>query len=73
MSEEEILEYLRKYVLEIGDYKIIYNGKKADTIHGKTESWTIIRNLPLFEEDKDIEFDILKALNTDTPDDIEMG
>lgn len=50
MNEEELFEYLRTHFLVLGDYKIMYNGETIDTINGRTESWTIIRKLPIFEE-----------------------
>lgn len=55
MSAEKFFEYLRKSSIIIGDYKIQYNGEKFDTIMGRTESWIIIRKLPLIEENKNIE------------------
>lgn len=51
MSNEEVLDYLRKHLLILGEYIIQYNGVEEDTINGKTESWTIIRKIPLFEGD----------------------
>ena len=57
MSKEDLFEYLRTHFLVLGDYKIKYNGEKCDTFNGRTESWTVTRVLPIFEneEDKDEE------------------
>ena len=49
MTNEEVLDYLRKHLLILGEYIIKYNGIKVDSANGKTESWTIIRKIPLFE------------------------
>ena len=53
MTNEEVLDYLRKHLVLLGEYIIQYNGTKEDTINGKTESWTIIRKIPLFEGDEE--------------------
>lgn len=55
MTIDEVLEYFRNYLVEIGEYIIQYNGKKEDTILGKTESWIIIRKIPYFEKGEDNE------------------
>ncbi len=47
---KELLELAKeKGIVLIGDYRIEYKGIKIDTVNGKTESWTIIRKMPLFE------------------------
>ena len=51
MTNDEVLDYLRKHLVILGEYFIQYNGTEEDTAHGKTESWTIIRKIPLFEGD----------------------
>lgn len=53
MSEKELFEYLRTHFLVLGDYTIKYNGEKWDTITGRTESWTITKTLPIFENEED--------------------
>lgn len=51
MTNDDVLDYLRKHLVILGEYIIQYNGIKEDTVNGKTESWTIIRKIPLFEGD----------------------
>lgn len=52
----ELLEKVRERLfILIGDYKIEYNGIKIDTVKGKTESWTITKQLSFFEEGVDKE------------------
>ena len=52
MTNDDVLDYLRKHLVILGEYIIQYNGVKEDTINGKTESWTIIRKIPIsFEGD----------------------
>lgn len=51
MTNNNVLDYLRKHLVILGEYIIQYNGTKEDTVNGKTESWTIIRKIPLFEGD----------------------
>ena len=53
MTNEEVLDYLRQHLLILGEYIIKYNGIEEDSANGKTESWTIIRKIPLFEGDKE--------------------
>lgn len=50
MTNDDVLDYLRKHLLILGEYIIKYNGIEEDSANGKTESWTIIRKIPLFEE-----------------------
>lgn len=51
MTNDDVLDYLRKHLVILGEYIIQYNGIKEDTINGKTESWTIIRKISPFEGD----------------------
>lgn len=56
MTNDDVLDYLRKHLVVLGEYIIQYNGVKEDTINGKTESWTIIRKIPIsFEGDEENE------------------
>ena len=59
---DKAIEYIKNEDIDI--CTIRYN----DIVDTKNELLEI-----LGDKEKDIEFDILKALNTDLPDDIEMG
>jgi len=60
---DKAIKCINDYAIEDEDYSKIYNQEERE----------LLSILDKVEKENDIEFDVLKALNTDLDDDIEMG